>query len=155
MNSWDDDDWGEDENDEGNLTNKSWKQKDKRRQKGQRDRHGEKVLTPEDFVGPSTVASVDDDKERGDYRRVMAVDYGKKRTGVAVSVGGLAPRALDVSIITAKCFGSSGSVIHGCHGAPLVDKLMEIAEAEGAQEFVVGLPTRSVGRHDDRVRPMD
>ena len=42
-------------------------------------------------------------------------------------------------------------VIHDMHGKDLVDRLMEIAEAEGAQEFVVGLPTRSVGRHLDRV----
>ena len=42
-------------------------------------------------------------------------------------------------------------MIHGVHGEPLVEMLMEIAAAEGAQEFVVGLPTRSVGRHGDRV----
>lgn len=33
---------------------------------------------------------------RTNYSRVLGVDLGKRRTGVAVSAGGLAPRALEV-----------------------------------------------------------
>jgi len=138
MNSWDDDDWGDEEGDQ--EASKSYKRKDIKREKGQfRKRAGERTFTPEDLIGPTAVASAGDDIDivnTATYRRVIGVDYGKRRTGVAVSVGGLAPRALDV--------------IHDMHGKDLVDRLMEIAEAEGAQEFVVGLPTRSVGRHLER-----
>ena len=55
------------------------------------------MYTPEDLVGPVTAAHEDVDNVEQDYKRVIGVDYGKRRTGVAVSVGGLAPRALDVS----------------------------------------------------------
>jgi len=105
MNSWDDDDWGDEEDDQ--EASKSYKRKDMKREKGQfRKRAGERTFTPEDLIGPAAVANAGDDIDivnTATYRRVIGVDYGKRRTGVAVSVGGLAPRALDVSTTLTVC----------------------------------------------------
>eukprot|EP00899_Mesostigma_viride_P019329 jgi/Mesvir1/27398/Mv07202-RA.2 len=63
-------------------------------------------------------------------RRTLGIDYGAKRTGIAVTCGGLAPRPLTVLTET-----DAGRLIEG---------IIAIAEEERADEIVVGFPRKPV-----------
>eukprot|EP00898_Chlorokybus_atmophyticus_P002282 jgi/Chlat1/3054/Chrsp208S03299 len=57
-------------------------------------------------------------------RMTLGVDYGKRRTGVAVSCG-FAPRPVEVVELIGK---------------PLIDKVLDFAEQENARDILVGCP---------------
>ena len=74
-----------------------------------------------DDEGPSSVSS-----SSVPMRTVLGVDYGRRRTGLAVTTGGIAPRPL--------------GVISSSPPDALLRRVVETAINERAQEIVVGLP---------------
>ncbi|GBG73995.1 hypothetical protein CBR_g17705 [Chara braunii] len=77
-------------------------------------------------------------EKRLPVRRSIGVDLGNKRTGIAVTHGGMAPRALEV--------------VEGASHAQLAQALLRIAQTEGADEFVVGLPLLANGQQSEQAR---
>ncbi len=71
--------------------------------------------------------------------KYLAVDYGQKRTGLAVSDAG-GSMAFPLRVVP----------MHGRER--FVAELPEIARAEGAQALVVGLPRRGDGEHSETTR---
>ncbi len=69
--------------------------------------------------------------------RIMAVDYGDKRTGVAFC---------DVREMLASPY----AVVEESYRPKLVTKLCEIAKKEGAEKLVIGLPRNMDGSYGYR-----
>eukprot|EP00241_Pyramimonas_parkeae_P019580 CAMPEP_0114302476 /NCGR_PEP_ID=MMETSP0059-20121206/14678_1 /TAXON_ID=36894 /ORGANISM="Pyramimonas parkeae, Strain CCMP726" /LENGTH=314 /DNA_ID=CAMNT_0001425319 /DNA_START=106 /DNA_END=1050 /DNA_ORIENTATION=- len=151
---WDqEDDWGDYDSDSGggrrgDRTGRGNKSSNGKKFKRRRGKAGAQLSEERTFSLDEYAATLQDQQNtldstqdiRTNYSRVLGVDLGKRRTGVAVSAGGLAPRALEV--LTIK-------------GMPLVEHLAGVVVEEKVQEVVVGIPTRSVGRSIDRAQNAD
>lgn len=71
--------------------------------------------------------------------KFLAIDYGQKRTGIAVSDPG-----------ESMCFPRATIIMRGKDA--FFAELLELAETEGAEAFVVGLPLRGNGEESETTR---